>query len=401
MREDSIYRGTFKGEPGARFYSNPRISKQNREAVREFIRYCASEGLSEVRIIKYFTLFSKLQKLSDYRFNFLKATEDDIRDLVVNINRSDSAEATKKDLKVAVKKFYKTMNGGKAPEKVSWIKCTIKKNKRKLPDQLISVSEVEKLINACKNDRDRAIIATLYYAGLRVGELGSLRIKDAVFEESGVRINVPEGKTGARSILVIEVEPYLMSWINVHPSQEDLDAPLWVDLQNGKCLRYDAIRMMLRKKSKVAGVRASKVNPHNFRHSRATYLANYLTESQMCAFFGWTQGSEMPSTYVHLSGRDLDSTLMEMHNLQPIKKHDNREPRQCSRCSKTNPPDALFCMRCRTALTPEAMGAIEKEEYKTKEFIKTLFRNNQFTEWFKAKFAEPELRIPAISDNRI
>ncbi|KXA90543.1 hypothetical protein AKJ40_01415 [candidate division MSBL1 archaeon SCGC-AAA259M10] len=37
------------------------------------------------------------------------------------------------------------------------------------------------------------------------------------------------------------------------------------------------------------------VNPHHFRHSRATFLANRLTESQMCEWFGWVQGSDRPS----------------------------------------------------------------------------------------------------------
>ncbi|WP_240792460.1 hypothetical protein [Salarchaeum sp. JOR-1] len=48
------------------------------------------------------------------------------------------------------------------------------------------------------------------------------------------------------------------------------------------------------------------VNPHHFRHSRATYLANYLTEAQMCEWFGWARGSRVPGRYVHLSGRDID-----------------------------------------------------------------------------------------------
>ncbi|MEA3378864.1 MAG: hypothetical protein U9Q69_04460 [Nanoarchaeota archaeon] len=53
--------------------------------------------------------------------------------------------------------------------------------------------------------------------------------------------------------------------------------------------------MMIRKLFKEAGV-DKKHNPHTFRHSRASYLANYLTEFQMNQYFGWVQGSDMPST---------------------------------------------------------------------------------------------------------
>jgi len=403
MAINTIYK--YKGHSieavKSRFYDDPKISIENKEAVRKFVQLCASENLSVLRIRKYYSLYKKLFKLSDYKFNLATATEQDIRDLVVRIHETDIAEESKKDLKVAIKKFYKITNHGKVPEKVDWIKCTVKRSERKLPENLLSVAEAEKLIRQCNHDRDRALIAMLYYGGLRIGELGSLRIKDIVFEEYGVRLHVPNGKTGARQILLIEAEPYLQSWLRVHPYQENLNNPLWIDIEKRymTVMSYDAIRMMLRRRAKEAGVRKDKVNPHNFRHSRATYLANYLTESQLCVFFGWVQGSNMPSTYVHLSGRDLDNTLMEMHNFQPIKKQEEREARRCSRCSKLNPPDALFCMRCRVALTPEAMGMIEKEEHKTQEFMKSLFQNNKFQKWFKMEFGEPEVKLVRVTEN--
>jgi hypothetical protein len=42
-------------------------------------------------------------------------------------------------------------------------------------------------------------------------------------------------------------------------------------------------------------------------------MANPLTEFQMNHYFGWTQGSNMPSTYVHLSGKDLDGAILKMN----------------------------------------------------------------------------------------
>ena len=54
------------------------------------------------------------------------------------------------------------------------------------------------------------------------------------------------------------------------------------------------------------------VDPHHFRHSRATYLANYLTEAQMCEWFGWVRGSRVPGRYVHLSSRDIDRACKTM-----------------------------------------------------------------------------------------
>lgn len=60
------------------------------------------------------------------------------------------------------------------------------------------------------------------------------------------------------------------------------------------------------------------VNPHHFRHSRATYLANRFTEAQMCEWLGWVQGSDRPSDYVHLSGRDIDSSYARIHGIEGV-----------------------------------------------------------------------------------
>ena len=72
--------------------------------------------------------------------------------------------------------------------------------------------------------------------------------------------------------------------------------------------------MRLNKIAKKAGIN-KKIHPHLFRHSRGTYMANYLTEAQMNAYFGWVQGSGMPSIYVHLSGRDIDDAVLKANGI--------------------------------------------------------------------------------------
>jgi integrase/recombinase XerD len=79
-------------------------------------------------------------------------------------------------------------------------------------------------------------------------------------------------------------------------------------------MQYGAIRMQLTKISRKAGI-TKKIHPHLFRHSRATYMANYLTEAQMNAYFGWIQGSDMPSICVHLSGRDIDDAVLKANGI--------------------------------------------------------------------------------------
>ena len=72
--------------------------------------------------------------------------------------------------------------------------------------------------------------------------------------------------------------------------------------------------MRLKKIAKKAKIK-KRIHPHLFRHSRCTYMANYLTEAQMNLYFGWIQGSDMPSVYVHLSGRDVDDAVLKANGI--------------------------------------------------------------------------------------
>jgi site-specific recombinase XerD len=69
--------------------------------------------------------------------------------------------------------------------------------------------------------------------------------------------------------------------------------------------------MKLAKMAKIG----KNVYPHLFRHSRATHLADKLTEAQMKIYFGWSGRSDVPSVYVHLSGRDVEEAILKLHGV--------------------------------------------------------------------------------------
>jgi integrase len=57
-----------------------------------------------------------------------------------------------------------------------------------------------------------------------------------------------------------------------------------------------------------------RVYSYIFRHSRATHLANHLTEQQLKVYLGWAMASKMVAIYVHLSGRDMDNRVLELNH---------------------------------------------------------------------------------------
>jgi hypothetical protein len=97
--------------------------------------------------------------------------------------------------------------------------------------------------------------------------------------------------------------------------------------------------------------RSGLTNEHTrlyiLRHSRATYLAKHLTEAQMCVFFGWEQGTKIVRRYLHLSGKDVDETLLAITEGQQARAQKSElAPMKCKRCSETISPTMNFCSRC-------------------------------------------------------
>jgi site-specific recombinase XerD len=342
--------------------------KANSELMQKFFEDCYANGLSESRVRKYRATLRNLSAIIGKPFT--EATKEDLKRAVARIEKSNYSEWTKHDYKVSIKKFWKWLKQTEDfyPEEVRWIKTTIRRVKEKFPEELLTPEEVKKMIESADNIRDKSLISVLYESGCRVGELLAMRMKDVSFEGPACSIRLT-GKTGTRRVLLVTSTPYLANWISHSPLRKDPNAFVWISIgtkNHCKRLKYESVRYLLKGAAEKAGIN-KKVNPHNFRHSRATFLANKLTEAQMCAYLGWVQGSDMPRVYVHLSGRDVDNAILEMHGLKkPDESEKQKEMsiKRCEICGQVNEFEAKICRRCARPLDIESALEIQKKEEK-------------------------------------
>ena len=125
-------------------------------------------------------------------------------------------------------------------------------------------------------------------------------------------------------------------------------------------MQYMGYLMILRRLAKSPGIN-KRIHPHLFRHSRATELANHLTQAQMESHLGWIHGSMMPATYIHLSGVQVDDALLKMHGL----KQDSPIPilsyQVCARCKHKNGATSDFCAQCGAALRVETAISMDEK----------------------------------------
>ena len=339
------------------------ICDRNQELAQQYLRDKVLDGLSEATLLKNLTRLKVISEhLKDQPLDEMDKSE--VKDLVAWVHTKYDNDETIDTYKNVIRGFWKWLDpdtDGDAPDTVSWIKLNNSNGSDKLPKDLLSKEDIEAQVRSAKNSRDRALIWMLYETGARIGELIDLTVGDIEDRRQGKKV-VIQGKTGARRLPLVESVPSVNRWLSEHPNGKK-EAPLWCKIQQGgpdDQLSYRYIREKILKKTMDDANVDKPSNPHHYRHSRASYLANHLKEAQLCEWFGWVQGSTVPARYVHLSGRDIDNAYDQMHGLfVPEEEGDESKVRECARCQELNDSSAAYCMRCGYALKGRSAADFE------------------------------------------
>ncbi len=366
MRND-IYRSGELLKRELELLKQSKIPERSKQLILDFKDDLIVDGVKALRIRRYLqTMRFVNERYVDKPLD--EWTEKDLKRALAKIETNGYTAQTINEFRKGLRRFFRWLHGEDWPG-MKLLKGGRRDNR--VPE-VLTHEEIMAMIEAAKNPRDKAIIAAGYEAGLRIGELASIQWKDVVWDEIGARIKV-SGKTGERVIPLVWAASYLKDWMECHPhydmnrGEPDPDSFVFVNIGSpgyGRPMKYRMLSSVIKKAARKAGIK-KRVHPHILRYSRATFAANYLTEAQMCMFFGWVQGSDMPRIYVHLSGRDIDKAVYRMYGLEVEDEEDkNSKPVKCPRCRNVNPPGARYCMRCGLILDEMERAKLQAKEAK-------------------------------------
>ncbi len=362
-----------------RVKNDRQLTKGNKKKIREFYDYLLSEDLSKGRVG---SLIDKARYIGvmlgkDYE----EATEEDIRKMVAELSNRNYSEHTKSQMKVGIKQIWKWLRKTEDyPKEVSWIKSGVRNYRLKMPEELYTEEDILQLISkGCNNPMQKCLVAVLYETGGRVGEVCNIRMKHIRIDngEGFVRL---EGKTGTRENFVKFSIPYIKGWLSCHLGRGDPTTPLFVN-RSGEQLTYSGVYHLLTYIFERAGLN-KKFNPHMFRHSRASFLAdNGFSEQQLCAVFGWRLGSIMPRIYCHMSNGATFDRMRKLYGLPTKDKIEESklQPKKCEICGHLNEVGVETCIKCSNPLTlkkalekKDSVGEAEKENKTLTEMVKIL-----------------------------
>lgn len=156
------------------------------------------------------------------------------------------------------------------------------KTGRSLPS-FLTTAEIERLLNAPPADtpqglRDRAILETIYSAGLRVSELVGLNLGDLLQDEEVIRVRGKGKKERFGPLGSFAVEA-IDRWLAVRPEilslrrgfeEDSPKEPLFLNRFGGRLTTRSVARML--DKHLLTAKLERKISPHSLRHSFATHL---------------------------------------------------------------------------------------------------------------------------------
>jgi integrase len=156
------------------------VDPENAVAIRDLINHQAAEDIGELQQHRQvYSLRMLLTKFAPDGFRLRDATQDELKELLANMNRSDYAENSKHKFRCTIKKFYKIENGGhEHPRKVKFISTNKKNETTWGREDIFTEDELQALFRNFLLTRDRAFTMMLYESAARPGALLSRNIGD-------------------------------------------------------------------------------------------------------------------------------------------------------------------------------------------------------------------------------
>ena len=273
--------------------------------------------------VKYLTMFDDV-KLKDFSINHFELWKKEI-------NKTNLATSYKNDLFKFIKAI---LNFGTRWYDFNFAPVYAKMTNFTDPNELqkemlfFTIDEFRTYISVEDSLKYKTLFETLYYMGLRKGELRGLQWKDIDFKNKTMKIykQIPSiyKKTNYKlsplktkqSNRVLPINDILLEdlikW-NKHQSGYTNFSQEWFVFGNDLPLAKETIRTRTIRNCKKAGVKQIRV--HDFRHSCASLLINYGANITIVAkYLGHAKVDETLNTYSHMYKSNLDDIVSLINN---------------------------------------------------------------------------------------
>lgn len=270
------------------------ISEDKKQLIREFVKYLYGLRLSESTVMTYFTFVADfVEFIGDKAIANLNNI--DVRLFVEQqVQEKQYSISSHRQMISALKHF-----GVFLPDSNLKVEDFSRPKKSSYLPTVLSIEEAISILRVTRNLKHRIALALLYSAGLRIGEMLNLELRD--IDISRRQIIVKNGK-GRKDRVVIMAESFIPLFLNYITTY----APKKYFIEGNTGGKYSAgsVRSFLKKSCELAQIK-KRVTPHTLRHSYATHLLeNGVGIRHIQELLGHSK-PETTMIYTHVTKKDL------------------------------------------------------------------------------------------------
>jgi len=259
---------------------------------------------SQSTIISYTNYFQDfIQYFNNENINAISCHQ--INNYILELIQCKGISVSQQNQRInAIKFYYEKVLG----RKKQYIRISRPRKEFKLPT-VLTLEEVEKIIQLTKNIKHKCILMTIYSGGLRRSELINLRVEDIDSERMLIKVCGAKGKKDRYTLLserlLSELREYYLKY---HPTH-------WLfEGQEGGQYSATSIEKIFHDAVKRSHIR-KHVTPHSLRHSFATHLLEQGTNLRYIQALLGHASTKTTQIYTHVAS----NALMKIRN--PLDAH--------------------------------------------------------------------------------
>jgi len=287
--------------------SSSKLSANNKEQLLLFLEKLALKKYSRSTLQTYRNEFCQLlQKLGDVPVQDL-TPEHLKRYMLYCVTQLKLSENTLHSRLNALKFYYEQVL---RREKFFW---EIPRPKRALQlPKLLNEDEIRKLFNALTNKKHKAMLFTVYSAGLRVSEVAHLKIKDVDSKRMQLFIERAKGKKDR----YVNLSPLLLDILRNYIAEYKPKPTVYLFESEQTFTAYPTrtIQQIFAKARQKAGIHKD-VGVHSLRHSFATHLLDKGTDIKYIKDLLGHFDIRTTERYLHVSKQKLVNIVSPFDDL--------------------------------------------------------------------------------------
>lgn len=285
--------------------------RKSRYDIKNF-RTCPDFYLAKLRELRYSenTLKTYKHMFEEFINHFPDTDPDEITDEMITdflryLVNERSVSGSYQNQSINSIKFYyeKVMRGQRK------IYLIDRPREAKYLPEVLSQNEIKLILKNTENKKHKAIIMTIYSAGLRVSEATNLKLKDIDSQRMQIRVEQAKGKKDRYTLLSVKTLEVLRQYVS------EFKPKVWLfEGADGKQYSRRSIGELLHKAVQKTGIK-KRVTVHTLRHSFATHLLEAGTDLRYIQNLLGHQNTKTTEIYTHITTKGFDQIVSPMDQL--------------------------------------------------------------------------------------